>query len=132
MVETVGTILRQTRVESLRSALIYSLALFMAVLSVSSCIRRAPGAVDPRADATVRVENRGLADMTIYIVNQTQRIRLGMAPGLNTTTLRIPPDLVRGGTVRFLADPVGSARAPVSEEISVFPGDELVLVIPPR
>jgi hypothetical protein len=70
--------------------------------------------------------------MTIYIVNQTQRVRLGMAPGLNTTTFRIPRDLVTGGSVRFLADPVGSARVPVSEEISVFPGDEIVLVIPAR
>jgi hypothetical protein len=71
--------------------------------------------------------------MTIYIVNQTQRIRLGMAPGLKTTTFRIPRDLVTGGTIRFLADPVGGlARAPVDEEISVFPGDEIVLVIPAR
>jgi hypothetical protein len=132
MVETVGTIARRAQVDPFRSAAIYSLVLVVALLAVGSCVRRPAGAVDPRGDATLRVENRGLPDMTIYVVNQSQRIRLGMAPGLTITMLRIPGDLVRGGTVRFLADPVGSARAPVGEEISIFPGDEIVLIIPPR
>ena len=109
-----------------------AIRLVAVLVAFSACLRPAPGNIDDRADATVRVENRGLPDMTIYVVNQSQRIRLGIAPGLNVTTLRIPRDLVRGGSVRFLADPVGSDRAPVSDEISVFPGDEIVLVIPAR
>ena len=32
----------------------------------------------------------------------------------------------------FLADPIGSTRTPVTNEISVTPGDEVVLTIPPR
>ena len=132
MVDSVGMTLRQPRSDPLRSAVVYALAVVAVLLSMSSCARRPAGAVDLRADATVRVENRGLPDMTIYVLNQSQRIRLGIAAGLNTTTFRIPRDVVRGGSVRFLADPVGSDRAPVGEEISVFPGDEIVLVIPPR
>lgn len=132
MVNIVRVISRQTRIASLRPAVMYAISLVVALTTISSCVRPVPGNIDQRADATVRVENRGLPDMTIYVVNQTQRVRLGIAPGLNTTILRIPRDLVRGGSVRFLADPVGSDRTPVSEEISVFPGDEIVLVIPAR
>jgi hypothetical protein len=34
-------------------------------------------------------------------------------------------------TLRFIADPIGSNRAGVSEEIMVTPGDSVVLTIPP-
>jgi hypothetical protein len=70
--------------------------------------------------------------MTIYVLNRSQRVRIGTARGLSTTMLRIPHYLVTGGTLRFLADPLGSGRMPVSEEISVFSGDEIVLEIPAR
>jgi hypothetical protein len=32
--------------------------------------------------------------------------------------------------LRFLADPIGGNRAPVSDEIAVEPGDEVTLTIP--
>jgi hypothetical protein len=34
-------------------------------------------------------------------------------------------------SLRFLADPIGSNRTPISEEITVEVGDEVVLRIPP-
>jgi len=36
-----------------------------------------------------------------------------------------------GLPIRFQADPIGSSRTPFSQEISVSPGDTLVLRIPP-
>jgi hypothetical protein len=114
------------------TAVVYAIALFLAVTTISSCARRVPGEIDERAGATVRVENRAFTDMTIYIVHQTQRIRLGTVSALGTTTFPIPRRFVSGASLRFLADPLGSDRTPVSEEISVFPGDEIVLVIPVR
>jgi hypothetical protein len=33
--------------------------------------------------------------------------------------------------LRFIADPIGGARPSVSEEITVAPGDSVVLTIPP-
>jgi hypothetical protein len=70
--------------------------------------------------------------MTIYLLAGSQRIRLGQAGGNSTTTLRIPSQYVFGATsLRFLADPIGSNRTPVSESITVTPGDEIGLVIPP-
>lgn len=114
------------------TAVVYAIALSLTVTTISSCIRRVPGEIEERAGATVRVENRALTDMTIYIVNQGQRVRLGTVSALATTTFAIPARFVSGMPVRFLADPLGSSRTPVSEEISVSPGDEIVLMIPTR
>lgn len=81
----------------------------------------------------VEVQNQGFADMVIYAVNGGQRIRLGLATGNSTKTFTIPRQLVRGaGPIRFLADPVGSNRTPVSEEMTVQPGEVVTLTIPPQ
>jgi hypothetical protein len=89
---------------------------------------------NPDAPAAVEVQNLGFTDMTIYAVGQsTNRVRLGLAVGNTTQLFPIPAFLVgRGGTVRFVADPVGGNRQPVSEELSVEPGDTIGLTIPPQ
>jgi hypothetical protein len=80
----------------------------------------------------VRVENQGFSDMVIYAVTGAQRVRLGLATGNSTQSFTIPNYLIRGaGPIRFLADPVGGDRTPVSEEITVQPGDIVSLTIPP-
>jgi hypothetical protein len=84
------------------------------------------------ARTILSVDNQGFPDMTIYVINGSRRVRLGMANGNRVTELPIPPHLVRGlAQLRFLADPIGGSRAPVSEEITVGPGDEVTLTIPP-
>jgi hypothetical protein len=81
----------------------------------------------------VEVQNQGFADMVIYAVNGGQRLRLGLATGNSTKTFAIPRHLVRGAApIRFLADPVGGNRAPVSEELTVQPGEVVTLTIPPQ
>jgi hypothetical protein len=90
-------------------------------------------APDPKAPAAVEVQNQGFPDMTIYAVRQGVRVRLGLAGGHSTTRLPIPAYLLQGDRViRFLADPIGGSREPVSEEISVEPGDTVGLTIPPQ
>lgn len=80
----------------------------------------------------LQVENQGFSDMVIYVVTGTQRVRLGLATGNSTKSFPIPNYLIRGaGTLRFLADPVGGDSTPVSEEITVQPGDIVNLTIPP-
>jgi len=93
------------------------------------------GARSPASDqpqTTLRVENQGFLDMTIYLLVGSQRVRLGIATGNSTTVMRIPSQYVFGATsLRFLADPIGGNRTPVSESITVSPGDEVGLIIPP-
>lgn len=108
----------------------------VALLTLASCKSTGGGAAAPavhRAEAFVRVENRSMLDMTIYVVRGAERRRLGLVNALTTQLLSIPSVLVNGsGVLRFQADPIGGNRAPVSEEIFVRDGDVVQLIIPPQ
>lgn len=89
-------------------------------------------AAEPVPPTYVKVENRAYLDMNIFVYRSSQRMRLGTANGNGTARFIIPGSLLFGATpLRFVADPIGSNRAPISEEITVAPGDEVQLVIPP-
>jgi len=80
----------------------------------------------------LQVENRGFADMVVYAVSGSQRVRLGIATGNSTKSFTIPRALIRGSApLRFLADPIGGSRSPISEDMVVQPGDVVSLTIPP-
>lgn len=107
----------------------FALLVLVALLFSACAASREAG---PRLESktTLRVENRNFLDMKIYILRGAERIRLGTVPGGGTELLVIPDDVLIGaGLVRFLADPVGSNKTPISEEIYVHPGEEVELVI---
>jgi hypothetical protein len=109
-------------------------AALLALLTIAGCKstgRNAPA--PPRSEAFVRVENRSMLDMTIYVVRGGERRRLGLVNALTTQMLSIPSVLVNGsGVLRFQADPIGGSRTPISEEIFVRNGDVVQLIIPPQ
>ena len=110
------------------------LALSVALLAVVACsgFRHGSGTTDPNAPTIVQVDNQGFLDMAVYAVRSAERIRIGTATGNNKTNMRVPSGMVSGLTpLRFIADPIGGNRASVSEEITVAPGDTVVLTIPP-
>jgi hypothetical protein len=85
-----------------------------------------------RGPTIVQVDNQGFLDMTVYASRSGQRQRLGIAPGNSKANLQVPQILMSGLTpLRFIADPIGGNRASVSQEITVAPGDTVVLTIPP-
>ena len=103
--------------------------------TATACARsnRAAAEAAPSEVASVRVQNPAFLDMTIYVLRGAERVRIGQATSNATTTLRIPASLLTGPTpLRFVADPIGSNRAPVSSEILVSPGEEVQMMIPPR
>jgi hypothetical protein len=113
-----------------RTARTTLLLVISAALTACSLGRREPARESART--TVRVENANFADMTIYAMRSSQRVRIGLANGSSTTVLVIPPNLIAGITaLRFIADPIGGRANTVTEEITVAPGDEVVMYIPP-
>ncbi len=95
---------------------------------------RAGGEAQPvpaAAKTTLEVDNRGFLEMTVYAFDASgHRVRLGVAGSHAVTVLTIPDYLVRSATVlRFLADPVGGRGPPVSDEITVEPGDVVTLIV---
>ena len=113
-------------------------AAWMMVMTLSAlaagCSRNSP---DPNAEPAqvtrLRVQNQAFLDMTIYLYRGSQRMRLGVANGNSTTRFTIPSSMIFGATpLRFQADPIGSNRQSISEEITVNPGDEVTLQIPPQ
>lgn len=119
--------------QSFRRALLALPLVLLPVAPIVACRRGAASeAPVPQVPATLRVENRGFADMVIYLVSSAgTRQRLGIATGSSTSRFQLPLNATAFGNVRFIADPIGGRRAPVSEEIAVHPGDEVVLEIPP-
>jgi hypothetical protein len=110
------------------------IAFALLVLGASACktFSHGSGASDQNQPTVVQVDNQGFLDMNIYAARNSQRVRLGTAIGNSKTNFTVPPGLVSGLTpLRFIADPIGGTRASVSMEITVAPGDTVVLTIPP-
>ncbi|HEY6807490.1 MAG TPA: hypothetical protein VI160_01785 [Gemmatimonadales bacterium] len=101
-------------------------------LALAACHGRTAAPVNPRAEVAVNVDNQNFADMDVFIIRGGQRIRLGMVPGLTSRILMVRPDLIGyGAEVQFELHPIGGRGNPLSETISVRPGDVIHLTIPP-
>ena len=108
------------------------LALFLGAAAACSTLGRGGSANDQSQSTVVQVDNEGFQDMDVFVLRSGQRLRVGLAPGNTKTTLNIPSILLNGMTpLRFVADPIGGRRVSVSQEITVAPGDTVVMTIPP-
>jgi len=108
------------------------LMLALVVASLGCRTGRARNADDAPVRTTIEVQNEDFTDMTVYVLANGARTRLGIAPGNKTTVLTIPEYLIQGvPMMRFVAEPLGGYRTPVSEEVDVNPGDQLEMVIRP-
>jgi len=114
-------------------ALFTRLSFAMLAIGAVACSKnRAVTSTDPNAPTYLVVDNQAFPDMTIYVLEGGRRIRLGLANGHSQVRFQIPTYLIRGlTTLRFQADPIGSNITPVSDDITVEPGDEVTLRIPP-
>jgi hypothetical protein len=108
-------------------------ALAAITLAIAFCGRTpAPGTADPDGQTMLVVENQSTLQVTVYVLRDAQRQRLGTANALTTTRLRIPDNIIFAPTsLRFEVHPLGSRRTPISEQIMVVPGEEVRLRIPP-
>lgn len=115
-----------------RRAVVRAMVAGLAFLA-AACGPRQSGVGAMDAPAMVDVDNRAFLDATVYVLRSGQRIRLGTATGSSRTTFTLPRGLVSGATqLSFLMDFVGSSRSPISEEVTVLPGDTVMLIVPPQ
>ena len=85
-----------------------------------------------RARTVLIVDNRAYTDMTIYVVSGMRRARMGNAGGLTKTELTIPSSSIgNGGSISFVAEPIGGNRNSFSTEVYVREGETITLTIPP-
>jgi hypothetical protein len=126
--------LKESQVPHVRARVARAFTLgVIALVMLTSCRSSRPGQPVQRPETFVEVENRSMLDMTVYVMRGGERRRLGLVNALSTQVLPIPPVLVEGlGVLRFVADPIGASRTPVSEEIVVRHGDTVRLIIPPQ
>ncbi|HEX2679986.1 MAG TPA: hypothetical protein VHQ03_01685 [Candidatus Dormibacteraeota bacterium] len=99
----------------------------------AACHRSTAPPFNPRAEVAVTVQNQNFLDMDVFVVRGAQRIRIGMVPGISTRILMVRPELVGlGAELRFEVHPIGGRGNPITETISVRPGDVVHLTIPPN
>lgn len=81
----------------------------------------------------LKVENQGFPDMNIFVITESSSaVRLGTVTGTSNAYFTLPGYLIRGiRELRFQARPIATTRGPLSQSITVTPGDTVVLVIPP-
>lgn len=92
-----------------------------------STAETAPGAMAPGGPATVvEVFNNNWLDINVYAVRSGTRIRLGMVRSMETVSFKLPESaLATAGTIRLLADPIGSRRSHLTDGILVQRGDRI-------
>jgi hypothetical protein len=125
-----------TRYPTQKDAMLLNLArgalvLTLLTLAVGCSAMRQRGPVVERERTTVQVQNQNFLDMTVYVWSGQRRVRIGTVTGLSTQVLNLPANMVFGSaTVRFEMNPIGSRARPMSQEITVREGDQIILVIP--
>ncbi len=99
-------------------------------VALSGCASKRTATNTPEEQTILVVRNDSYLDHNVYLLQGSQRIRMGTARGLATSRFTIPRQYVFGvSQLQFLADPIGGNVTPVSERISVSPGDEVHLQI---
>jgi hypothetical protein len=92
-------------------------------LSAGACFKRSVMNQDVNGTITVRIANNNQLDVTVYVVNQGMRVRIGTVSSTSTARFELPlRQIGAGGEFRLLADPIGSTRTVTSEVVHVFPG----------
>lgn len=107
----------------------YLSVLAMAALAGGGCAHgnaavENAGLMEDDDDRTVvRVTNNNWSDMTVYLLRDGLRRRLGTVTSQTTDTFVVPTYLMTtSGRVHLLADPIGSRNAFASPPIIINPG----------
>lgn len=120
------------------------LSLAILLVLVPGCASTSADPAEPPApapegqNARLDVSNRSSFDMDVFAIRSGQRIRLGTAPGGETSRFTLAPGvIVGGGAVFFEAIParrvgVDSGGIVRTDNAQVRAGDVILLDVPPQ
>lgn len=87
-------------------------------------------ASDRPETATVQVQNHNWSDMHLYVFAGGQRFSLGLVTSNTDRGFELPRSALSSArNMIFIADPIGSVVAYVSDEVYVQPGDRVELTL---
>lgn len=111
---------------------VMALALLGAVLLACGGGRSSRPGSRPAERTALEVDNQSFNDLNIFVVNASQRIRLGRATAHMKSLLTIPHTVIGGAReLQFLAEPITRRGGAVSNRMWVEPGDTVRLFVPP-
>ena len=115
----------------MRAVPVVSLLLLLCLVSCGTARTAQDPSRPPPPETTVEVRNQKPLDFTMYVMNGTTRIRLGLVPGMSSRAFTIPAHLINDrGNLRFQADTIGSnAVTTTDQEFLVRPGDAVELTL---
>jgi len=103
--------------------------LLMAMLVASSACahrRRSGSMSEPPLDVTLQVTNHNFLDVTVFVLHEGQRIRMGLAIGSSTQSFTIPGRLVaQSHEIALLGQAIGSIARVRTELLTVHPGQRI-------
>ena len=121
----------RSRIQSLAARLSICIA---SGLIMTACAQSVSNKVEWRNSAgraTVRVENRYLGDLHIYLVNHGTRYRIGVISSLSEASFSIPMSVVVDSDIQFLAVSVAEGHTHQSEFVAIKQGSVIALTIQP-
>ena len=109
------------------------LVLLMVAASTTTACSLRRGTNDKDEPAQMRsgpvkviVDNKHWQDVTLYVIHDGARSRVGMVTATTIATFTMPPPLIgQTGLIRLIADPIGSRGGISTETIVVKPGQEV-------
>lgn len=115
-----------------RTRLLPMLFLSTALLPLGACMSSRLGAHVPRSDVPtpggilLTVENQHPQDIRVYLIRGETPIPLGSVRTLERRAFAVSTAILgHGGTVRLMADPLGSTQRYASVPIPAAPGDRV-------
>lgn len=109
----------------------------LSTILLCACTHLQPGTSEPLRDPTpggalLTVENRHVQDMRVYLIRGSTPIPLGSVGTLERRTFTLSTALLgHDGTMRLMADPLGSRATYVSGVIPATPGDHVRWILAP-
>jgi hypothetical protein len=109
----------------MQRTLLLMLAVMLSVVTGCSVFKSKQAAPLPET-VSLHITNNNFQDMTIYILRDGQRNRLGAVTATSSATfLLTEQQLGQQGRVRLIADPLGTVGSLATDQFTVKPGQRV-------